>query len=96
MVLDKMIEVLTAYRDGAKIQKRFGRNESWQDFDPSKDVWDFVGYRYRVVPEPLEGWGIVHLSRPSVIWRVFDSKDAAISACSSNARVVHLREVSDD
>lgn len=58
MTVDQMIEVLTAHRDGKKIESRYkfrpGGDTKWYAFGGCD--FDFRDYDYRVKPEPKVIW----------------------------------------
>lgn len=68
MTVDQMIEVLTAYKAGKKIQ--FYHDGKWIDCHNNNPAFDFINTGYRVKPEPkviwvneyADGSGMTHLS----------------------------------
>ena len=54
MTVDQMIEVLTAYKAGKKIQMFW--QGSWGDCGPHEPAWNFKDFIYRVKPEPKVIW----------------------------------------
>ena len=54
MTLDQMIEVLTAYKAGKKIEVKGHGGVKWHK--TSMSAWDFVECDYRVKPEPKVLW----------------------------------------
>ena len=54
MTVDQMIEVLTAYKAGKKIQMHW--RGKWDDCGPHEPDWDFQQFNYRVKPEPKVIW----------------------------------------
>jgi hypothetical protein len=49
MTVDQMIEVLTAYKAGKKIEVKGHDGVKWHN--TPKPAWDFVECDYRVMPE---------------------------------------------
>lgn len=54
MTVDQMIEVLTAYKAGKKIEVKGHDGVKWHN--TPKPAWDFVECDYRVKPEPKVLW----------------------------------------
>lgn len=54
MTVDQMIEVLTAYKAGKKIQFSYGGK--WIDCHNNNPAFDFINTGYRVKPEPKVIW----------------------------------------
>jgi len=54
MTLDQMIEVLTAYKAGKKIEVKGHGGVKWHK--TSMSAWDFVECDYRAKPEPKVIW----------------------------------------
>jgi hypothetical protein len=64
MTHDEMIAVIQAHREGKKIQVRDRVNgEPWDDLQ-SNESFNFVGFEYRVRPEPRE-WVLVPFAKSS-------------------------------
>lgn len=53
MTPDQIIEVVTAFKNGKKIECRNKVCGTWVDATPD---WNFYHYDYRVKPEPMELW----------------------------------------
>lgn len=54
MTPDQIIEVVTAFKNGKKIEYYVKISRQWKEItDPS---WNFNDYKYRVKPEPMELW----------------------------------------
>lgn len=56
MTVDQMIEVLTAYKAGKKIQFRGYGLLLWEDCINNEPLWNWTAYDYRVKPEPKVIW----------------------------------------
>lgn len=94
--IDEMIAVLTAAKEGRKIQARHTDNPTdlWENI--ANPLWDFGSYDYRAKPEPRE-WVMVPIcgSKNYVTARLFKSgSDAAMH--HANADFIHVREVIDE
>jgi len=92
-----MIDVLTAAKEGKRIQRALPvQNPAWcYDRCP---MWDFNIYIYRVEPEPLTLWANIMIDRN---WNhVYTSENEArkdAMPLSDFSRVaVKVREVTDD
>lgn len=55
MTDDEIIEVVSAHKEGKKIERREIDGSVWLSLDWHVG-WDFVTNEYRVVPEPREWW----------------------------------------
>lgn len=53
MTPDQIIEVVTAFKNGKKIESRNKVIGGWTDSNPD---WNFFCFDYRVKPEPIELW----------------------------------------
>ena len=59
--IDSMIEVLTAYKDGKKIEYSYHEDENGSWHELKESYWDFDCAKYRIAPESkskvnLEAW----------------------------------------
>lgn len=90
MTVDQMIEVLTAYKAGKKIESRYkfkpGDDTNWYAFGGCD--FDFRGYDYRVKPEPKVIW----VNEYESIYAAHGSKQVA-KVCGPRALRVAVRYV---
>lgn len=54
MIIDQMISVLQAAREGKQIERRVKGTKNW--IDGTIPSWNFCDIEYRVKPEPREFW----------------------------------------
>lgn len=68
----QIIEVVSGFEKGRKVQRQWIDNDVWAD-DPSPN-WDFPNKNYRLAPEPLVLW--VNIGRLRGFWW-FKTKEKA-------------------
>lgn len=91
MTPDQIIEVVTAFKNGKKIECRNKVCGTWVDATPD---WNFYHYDYRVKPEPMELW--VNVYEDGSIGTFSDVRDAIRigNKCKDTVRrAVLFREV---
>jgi hypothetical protein len=96
MTPSQIVEVVQAHMDGKRIQVKPKDGRSWHDTLFPK--WDFMGYEYRVKPEPLVLW---MLKRNGKLLGGYHSEKGAAFAASQiggyeGSEVVKMMEVLDD
>jgi hypothetical protein len=93
MTHDEMIAVITAHRDGKKVEFRRNGDDRWGVVDDP--VWDFALGEYRIKPEPPKPreWWVNVYSNPDRNC-LHTSRERA-DKCMGNDRIacVHVREV---
>ena len=53
---EEIIEVVTAFKEGKRIEAIILKREDFWSLCGSKPLWDFLSCRYRVSPEPRKCW----------------------------------------
>lgn len=93
MTLDEMIVVLTAAKEGKKIQyKNRCGDGRWKS--AGHPMWQFTDCEYRVAPEPREWWINVY---PASTCNAYRSQDLADShQFSGRIECIHVHEVLDE
>lgn len=91
MSIDQIVEVVTAFRDGKKVQsrQRFA-NTCWGDTN-SPD-WNFSEFEYRLKREPREFWIVDH--RDHEVPRVYSCEQKLWSGFTGEQ--IHVLEVIPD
>lgn len=90
MTPDQIIEVVTAFKNGKKIESRNKVIGGWTDSNPD---WNFFCFDYRVKPEPIELW--VNVYNPPFYNVAYSSKEKALHHASQDCvrKAVLFREV---
>ena len=91
MTPDQIIEVVTAFKNGKKIE---ARHKAMGDWHVAVPAWDFHQFDYRVKPEPMELW--VNVYEDGSIGTFSDVRDAiriGIKCKDTVRRAVLFREV---
>lgn len=90
MTPDQIIEVVTAFKNGKKIECRNKVCGTWVDATPD---WNFYHYDYRVKPEPMELW--VNVNNPPLYNVAYSSKANALHYANVDClrKAVLFREV---
>lgn len=96
MTIDEMIAVLTAAKEGKKIQSKRNNRAEW--YENTCPVWNFEGFDYRVKPEPREWWIAGGFNPPYPSWVAYEKEHDAFLATRGfpGTFVKHVREVIDD
>lgn len=89
MTPDQIIEVVTAFKNGKKIEARHKIMGDWHVAIPA---WDFHQFDYRVKPEPMELWVNVYESGDHY---VYTAKEKALLHAHKHClrKAVLFREV---
>lgn len=89
MTPDQIIEVVTAFKNGKKIESRNKVIGGWTDSNPD---WNFFCFDYRVKPEPMELWVNVYESGDHY---VYTAKEKALLHAHKHClrKAVLFREV---
>ncbi len=82
MTHDEIIAVVTAHRDGKKIEHRNRDSTEW--LPTESPAWNFRFYDYRIKSEPREFWIVKHLAGYAVC-----TEDVTGYA---SGEVIHVRE----
>ena len=91
MTPSKIIEVVSAFEAGKKIEKR-EKGCPHRDWVKSIPSWNFEQFEYRVAPELREFW--IVMATGDAYW----NKEAAetVARHHTHQEVVHVREVLSD
>lgn len=92
MQIDEMIAVLTAAKEGKRIQYKRHEFNEWYDNNDSR--WNFEMFEYRVKPEPREWWAEIY-STNKKYGVLYPTKEEAHDR-GYPYEIVHVREVIDD
>jgi len=86
MTHDEIIAVVTAHRDGKRIEVACKGGKEWGVMEPPP--WDFQRFNYRVKREPREFW-LEKEGGAYIVWVI----DPSHCSCPEGSEVIHVREV---